>query len=155
MYVNYKWLKFRYEELGSYWSISLLSNTFHNTNSDQLDVCILWLLCANYRDIFSICQLFKKCTRIDFSNRSMLETFIIKQRPDDCLTLAGLPISSLNFMERILTHMKCISWIPLVTDLTVERTLNYCKLFIKYSTPILNNFTIHICLQKIHFLTCI
>jgi len=33
---NHKWLEFRYEEVGSYWTINRLSNIFCNGSSDPL-----------------------------------------------------------------------------------------------------------------------
>ena len=72
-----------------------------------------------------ICQLFKKCTIINFPKNSVLETFIIQKRPDNSRSWNCTAVCSLNFMEKILTQVMYISWSPLVADLTVDRTPNF------------------------------
>lgn len=97
-----------------------------------------------------IYHLLEKCTKIKFSNTSVLDTFMRKHRSDDCLISVCPPDSSFNFMERMLMHMMWVSWTLLVSDLRADRTPKCGQaLSFRHNTPILKNVTTHVSWQKI------
>ena len=140
---NYKWPKIGYEELGGYWSINLLSTNLYKDGSYQFAYVLYDCYAPITKQNSFIYQVLEKCTKIKFSNRSVLGTFIRKHRPGDCLISICPPDSSLNFMERIFLHMMWILWTPLVRDLRVHRMPKCCQafhldialLFLKLSPP--------------------
>ena len=70
-----------------------------------------------------------QCTKNIFLRSSLLETFIIKQRPNDSLTRTCTTGSAHNFMERVPIQTMRSSWTRMVSDLRFYRSA--AKLFFK------------------------
>ena len=79
----------------------------------------------------------------------MLNTFIRKQRSNDCLISNCTPNSSLNYMKWILIYLTWISWTLLDTDMRVERRANCCQASsLRKDIPVFNDFITHVPSQK-------
>ena len=79
----------------------------------------------------------------------MLNTFIRRQRSNDCLLSNCTPNSSLNYMKWMLMYLTWISWTLLDTDLRVERRTKCCQASsLRKNIPVCNNFITHVPSQK-------